>query len=75
MGETQNGVGRHQVFLSPQNQEEISHWEFYHWVVVTVGISFVKLSIGFLLLRLVTSVWYKRLLWGTICRISSLTVL
>ncbi|MCJ1430902.1 hypothetical protein MMC27_000252, partial [Xylographa pallens] len=63
---TQNGVGRHSVFLSPANQEEISHWAFYHWVVVTVGISFVKLSIAFLLLRLVTSVWYKRLLWATI---------
>ncbi|MCJ1316300.1 hypothetical protein MMC15_001621 [Xylographa vitiligo] len=74
VGETQNGVGRHTVFLSPQNQEEISHWAFYHWVVVTVGISFVKLSVAFLLLRLVTSVWYKRLLWGTIAFLIAATL-
>ncbi|MCJ1403806.1 hypothetical protein MMC11_007029, partial [Xylographa trunciseda] len=74
VGETQNGVGRHTVFLTPANQEEISHWSFYHWVIVTIGISFVKLSIAFLLLRLVTSVWYKRLLWATIAFLIAATL-
>ena len=51
--------------------EEINHWQFYHYIVVVLGISLIKLSIAFLLLRFVRVVAYKRFIWVMIGESSS----
>ena len=66
IGECNAGMGRHAYYLKPENQSEIAHWQFYHSIVVMLGISFVKLSIGCVLLRFVSSKAYKRTIWGMI---------
>jgi len=38
----------------------VSHWLYFHSWIIVMGISFVKISIGFFLLRLVQGKWYKR---------------
>jgi len=58
--EVRLGVGEHIVnphFLG--NMMTISHWQFYHNLLIVVGISSVKISVGFFLLRLVQGRWYK----------------
>ncbi|KAN0119617.1 hypothetical protein V8E51_001825 [Hyaloscypha variabilis] len=61
IGEVKLGVGEH--ITNPQldrNTETIQEWSFFHAWIVVVGISFVKISIGFFLLRLVQGKWLKR---------------
>jgi hypothetical protein len=42
----------------PELIKEI-HWNFFHSIIVTLGISLVKVSIAFFLFRLVTGKAYK----------------
>ena len=77
IGEVKLGVGEH--ITNPQldrNTETIQEWSFFHAWIVVVGISFVKISIGFFLLRLVQGKWLKvnKHLYREIL-ITSLTVL
>ena len=67
VGETHNGVGRFSAAISPVDRENIAHWQFYHSIVVTLGITLVKFSVGFYLLRLVTKKLYK---WALIVILS-----
>lgn len=53
VGETHNGVGMHTRFIKPDAFGRILHWQYFHSLIVTVGISLVKLSVGFFLLRLI----------------------
>lgn len=42
------------------------HWQFFHSLTVTLGISLIKLSVAFFLLRLVPGKAYKWFLYGMI---------
>lgn len=59
VGETHHGLGMHTTSIPfPELIKEI-HWNFFHSIIVTLGISLVKVSIAFFLLRLVTGKAYK----------------
>ena len=60
IGEVKEGVGEH--ITNPQllgDYETIQEWSYFHAWIVVLGISFVKISIGFFLLRLVQGKWLK----------------
>ncbi len=60
IGEVKEGVGEH--ITNPQlveNLDTVQEWSYFHAWIVVVGISFVKISIGFFLLRLVQGKWLK----------------
>jgi hypothetical protein len=42
------------------------HWQFFHSLTVTLGISLIKISVAFFLLRLVPGKAYKWFLHGMI---------
>jgi len=59
--EVKLGVGEH--LGNPHvsmNIQKILHWSYFHAWLIVVGISSVKISVGFFLLRLVQGKWYKR---------------
>jgi presenilin-like A22 family membrane protease len=41
------------------NFSMILHWSYFHSWLLVIGITSVKLSVGFFLLRLVQGKWYK----------------
>ncbi len=45
------------------------HWQFFHSLTVTLGISLIKLSVAFFLLRLVPAKAYKFFLSGMISKL------
>lgn len=47
-------MGMHTKSIRPAEMVRMYHWNFYHSLIVTVGISLVKISVGFFLLRLAT---------------------
>ena len=58
--EVKLGVGEH--FGNPHqisNLKTILHWGYFHGLATVTGISSVKVSVGFFLLRLVEWKWYK----------------
>lgn len=60
IGEVKLGVGEHITNLQLlENNKIISQWSCFHSWIIVVGISFVKISIGFFLLRLVQGKWLK----------------
>ncbi|KAF4620180.1 hypothetical protein G7Y89_g14640 [Cudoniella acicularis] len=61
VSEVNLGVGEH--IENPHliaNYTEVLHWTYHHGWIIVVGISSVKISIGFFLLRLVQKKWFKR---------------
>jgi len=57
--QAQHGLGRHQDTLSSQDMVAFMHAGFWQAVVsATCALAFLKLSIGFNLLRLSTNKWY-----------------
>ncbi|KAH6679760.1 hypothetical protein B0J14DRAFT_305982 [Halenospora varia] len=65
VGEVKYGVGEH--FTNPHllaNYTQVLHWSYHHGWIIVVGISSVKLSIGFFLLRLVQKPLYKKFVIG-----------
>ncbi|KUJ23165.1 uncharacterized protein LY89DRAFT_169714 [Mollisia scopiformis] len=63
VAEVDLGVGHHMSDPTlVSNLEKIFHWFFYHGLLNVFGISTVKVSIGFFLLRLVQGTMYKRIL-------------
>ncbi|KAH7317763.1 phosphatidylserine decarboxylase [Rhexocercosporidium sp. MPI-PUGE-AT-0058] len=63
IGETHNGKGMHTASIRPDELIRMFHWNFFHSIIVTVGISLVKLSVGFFLLRLATGKAHKIFLY------------
>lgn len=58
--EVRLGVGEHFGNSHQLNNfTEILYWTFFHSWMLVIGISSVKLSVGFFLLRLVQGKWYK----------------
>ncbi|CAG8975941.1 hypothetical protein HYALB_00007072 [Hymenoscyphus albidus] len=66
IGETHYGLGMHIDAVSIEDQQEQLHWQFFHTLFVTTGITLVKVSISFLLLRIVPDRNYRIFLWSTI---------
>lgn len=60
----------HTASISAAQMVKYSHWNFFHSVIVTVGILLVKISIAFFLLRLVTKKGYKWFLIGMLSTLS-----
>ncbi|KAI9050571.1 hypothetical protein LZ554_005732 [Drepanopeziza brunnea f. sp. 'monogermtubi'] len=66
VGGTKNGRGRYTADIRPDEMVRMLHWQFYHSIANTVGISLVKFSVAFFLLRLVPGKRFKMFLWGAI---------
>jgi len=59
--------------ITPDMMVKMLHWQFFHSLIVTVGISLVKLSVAFFLLRLVPGKNYKMFLYGMISKFTCLS--
>ena len=69
--QSRHGLGKHEETISRADMVTFMHAGFWQSVIsATFALAFLKLSIGFNLLRLSTSKWYTRSLWATIgkCR-------
>lgn len=53
ISETEHGVGRHNRDLPKDQMVIIKHWVFWPNIFVTLGISFVKISVACFLVRVV----------------------
>ncbi|PLB47480.1 hypothetical protein P170DRAFT_385163 [Aspergillus steynii IBT 23096] len=51
VGESHHGVGSWSKDISPADSAKLDEFMFYHAIVIVLGISLVKISIGFFLLR------------------------
>ncbi|CAL3967960.1 unnamed protein product [Diplocarpon coronariae] len=73
IGECANGKGMHTASLRPREIVMILHWQYFHSVIVTVGISLVKLSVAFFLLRLVPAKSYRIFLYCVVAFLVAFT--
>ncbi|KAH8808753.1 phosphatidylserine decarboxylase [Xylogone sp. PMI_703] len=74
VGETHHGLGWHTADISLQMMIDLEHWSFFFSLAVTIGISLVKISIGFFLLRLIPGKKQKWFLWGMIVFLVAFTL-
>ena len=57
--QSKHGLGKHQETISKQDMVILQHTGFWQSIIsATSALAFLKLSIGFNLLRLSTSKWY-----------------
>jgi hypothetical protein len=63
--ESQNGLGRYTQYLEREDFLVLAKYGFYHSIFVMLGISAVKLSMGFLFLR-ITQDNFRRFVIGMI---------
>jgi hypothetical protein len=56
----------HTASITAEEFVKMLHWQFFHSLTVTLGISLVKISVAFFLLRLVPGKAYKWFLYGMI---------
>ncbi|KAK4156003.1 hypothetical protein C8A00DRAFT_13028 [Chaetomidium leptoderma] len=65
--QAQHGLGKHQETISQDDLIIFQHAGFWQSIIsATWALGFLKVSIGFNLLRLSTSKWYSWSLWATI---------
>jgi hypothetical protein len=63
----QHGLGRHTDTLEKEDHQEYLKLTFIQAIVSTIGgMAFLKLSVGFSLLRLGVPTLYTRMLWSLI---------
>jgi len=74
VGETHNGKGMHMKSIRPDESIRLSHWTYFHSIIVTVGISLVKLSVAFFLLRLAPGKAHKIFLYCVIAFLCAFTL-
>jgi hypothetical protein len=60
----------HTASITPDEVVKMLHWQFFHSLTVTLGISLIKISVAFFLLRLVPGKAYKWFLYGMISKLS-----
>ncbi|KAM0810935.1 hypothetical protein AB5N19_11288 [Seiridium cardinale] len=60
VAETKYGAGRHFSDVTLDEFSQLSYWQYIHGPLLVSGISLVKISLGFFLLRFVQGLWYKR---------------
>ncbi|KAK5660002.1 hypothetical protein OQA88_13468 [Cercophora sp. LCS_1] len=71
-----HGLGRHQDTIPKPTMVTFQHAGFWQSVIsATLALGFLKLSIGFNLLRLSTHKWYKFSLYGTMAIVVSYTIM
>jgi hypothetical protein len=58
----------HTADITADELVKMLHWQFFHSLTVTLGISLIKLSVAFFLLRLVPGKVYKWFLYGMISK-------
>lgn len=65
--QAQHGLGKHQETISSEDMMVFQHAGFWQSIIsATWALGFLKISIGFNLLRLSSSKWFKWSLWATI---------
>lgn len=65
--QAKHGLGKHQDTISKEDFMIFSHAGFWQSIIsATWALGFLKVSIGFNLLRLSSSKWYSWALWATI---------
>ncbi|KAK7917472.1 hypothetical protein PG985_011080 [Apiospora marii] len=74
IGECQTGAGRHIWDLDMALFPAFLRWQYIHGILLVVGISLVKISIGFFLLRLIQNKWYRRFIIFTQVFITLFTI-
>lgn len=63
----QHGLGRHRQFIEKEDYTTYLKMTFIQALVSTIGsLLFLKLSIGFSLIRMSQQKWYTRVIWGFI---------
>ncbi|KAK8102401.1 hypothetical protein PG984_015547 [Apiospora sp. TS-2023a] len=65
VGECQTGAGKHVWDIDMSLFPAFLRWQYIHGILLVVGISLVKISIGFFLLRLIQHRWYRRVIITT----------
>jgi hypothetical protein len=53
----------HMAAITPENMIKMLHWQYFHSLTVTLGISLIKISVATFLLRLVPGKGYKMFLY------------
>jgi len=74
IGETNHGVGMHTFSITPDEFVKMLHWQFFHSLIVTLGISLVKISVACFLLRLVPGKAYRWFLYGMMIFLTAFTL-
>ncbi|KAF2786170.1 hypothetical protein K505DRAFT_260469, partial [Melanomma pulvis-pyrius CBS 109.77] len=71
---TRLGTGKHLWAVPMEDLLKIAHWQWYFTLLIIIGISFVKLSVAFFLLRIIHRPYYRRFLYVMIGVLVSLTL-
>ncbi|KAI9929821.1 hypothetical protein MW887_011626 [Aspergillus wentii] len=74
IGESQHGLGRYTKYISHDDQEILRKYTFYHSIIVMIGISAVKISLGFFLLRVAAQSTFRRFIIGAIVFLVAFTI-
>ncbi|KAK8023755.1 hypothetical protein PG993_011821 [Apiospora rasikravindrae] len=74
VGECETGAGKHFWDLDFTLFPAFLRWQYIHGILLVVGISLVKISIGFFLLRLIQNKWYRRIVIFTQVFIALFTI-
>ncbi|KAL2219938.1 hypothetical protein M432DRAFT_543888 [Thermoascus aurantiacus ATCC 26904] len=64
IGESRHGLGRYSQYITQNDQEILRKYTFYHSLVVMIGISAVKISVGFFLLRVAGQTRFRKFIIG-----------
>ncbi|KAF7165757.1 hypothetical protein CNMCM5623_009836 [Aspergillus felis] len=67
VGETHHGLGHYSIDIGLEDFEPLSKWTFFHAIVIVLGISAVKISLAFFLLRFTShNTFIKRFIIGAL---------
>lgn len=64
IGESKHGLGRYSKFIT--DWAMLSKWTYAHAIIIVVGISLVKISLGFFLFRFAARTRFRWFIIGTI---------
>lgn len=68
------GIGKHIYAIPAENLTQLVRWQWYFTLFIVIGISFVKLSVAFFLLRIIHRPYYRRFLYNMIGLLVPLTL-
>ncbi|KAH8887982.1 hypothetical protein GQ53DRAFT_843762 [Thozetella sp. PMI_491] len=75
IGQVQNGAGHHWYDIGiPDEWEALKHWQYAQVCVAIIGVSVVKVSVGFGLLRFMKTKWYRRFIISMIAFVVVATI-
>jgi hypothetical protein len=67
-------IGKHIYAIPPDNLNQLARWQWYFKLFFMIGISFLKLSVTFFLLRIIHWPYYRRFLYSMIGLLVTLTL-